>query len=78
MYLSPRVKDFGRIELHTYQAPGSSTEEPVETVVSGGGGGGIGVGVIGLIGGAAVLVGRGNNEQPAAAVQPDEEEKANK
>jgi len=76
MYVSPRVTDFGRIELHTYQAPGSPAE-PGEAVVPGGGGGGIGVGVIGLIGGAAVLAGRGQNEQPAA-VLPDEEEKGNK
>jgi hypothetical protein len=76
MYVSPRVTDFGRIELHTYQAPGSPAE-PGEGELPGSGGGGIGVGVIGLIGGAAVLAGRGQNEQPAA-VLPDEEEKGNK
>ncbi len=77
MYISPRVMDYGRIELHTYQAPGSPPEEPGEPTSSGGGGG-IGVGVFGLIGGAVILAGRGNNEEPAAVVLSGEEEKANK
>jgi len=77
MYALPRVTDLGRIELHTYATPGSPTD-PVEEPTGLGGGGGIGAGVIGLIGGAVVLAGRGNDDQPAAVVPPGEEEKANK
>ena len=72
MYVSPRVTDFGRIELHTYAFPGSS--DPTDEPSSGGAGGGAGLGLIGLIGGAVALAGRGDNNQAAAAVPPDEEE----
>ena len=81
MYVSPRITDFGRIELHTHVFPGSSSEVSEETAVltgestggGSGGGAGLGVGVIGLIGGAIALAGRGDNNQAAAAVPPDEE-----
>lgn len=75
MYVSPRVTDFGRIELHTHAFP-SSTEIPDESSGGGAGGeGGIGVGVIGLIGGAIALVGRGGNDQEVAVAPADEDEK---
>jgi hypothetical protein len=78
MYESPRISDFGRIELHTYQAPGSADDEsPDETPTAAvGGGAGAGVGLIGLIGGALVLAGRSNEDQTTAVVPPGEEEKA--
>jgi hypothetical protein len=75
MYITPRVTDFGRIELHTYQLPGSSSEVEELPTATGGGGGGAGVGLIGLLGGAAVLAGRGSNDQ-AVAASNDEEEKS--
>jgi len=81
MYVAPSLTDFGRIEVHTYALPGSAPEIDETTVTgSSGGGGGMGVGVIGLLGGAAVLAGHGKNDQPVAGVAPDdeEEEKINK
>jgi hypothetical protein len=76
MYLSPRITDFGRIEIHTYAFANSSGDSPDEVVEATGGGGG-GVGLIGLIGGAIALAGRGNDESTAAVPPEDEEEKAN-
>ena len=72
MYVSPRITDFGRIELHTHTFPGSS--DPTAEVTGGGGGAGAGVGLIGLIGGAVALAGPGDDNQAAAAVPPDEVE----
>jgi len=71
-YVSPRITDFGRIELHTHTFPGSS--DPTAEPSGGGVGGGAGVGLIGLIGGAVALAGRGDSNQAAAAVPPEEEE----
>lgn len=76
-YRPPAVSDFGRIELHTYQLPGSgaSIEEPTSITSAGGGGIGAGVGLLGLIGGAAALAGRDGDNQPVAVADNDEEEK---
>ena len=75
MYVSPRIVDFGRIELHTHLLPGSPPDFNEESAIEGGGGGGgIGLGLIGLIGGVAVLAGRGDNDQTEVTAPPDEEE----
>ncbi len=75
-YSSPGITDFGQIDLHTYQLPGSnSIEEPTTVQSAGGGGAGAGVGLLGLVGGAAVLAGRGSGDATAAAAGTDEEEK---
>ena len=74
MYAAPRVTDFGRIELYTHALPGSSNEVPDETTDFGGGGeGGFGL-VVGLLGGVIAIAGRDGDNQPVAAVPPDEEE----
>ena len=72
MYVSPRITDFGRIELHTYAFPGSG-EDPATEPEAGGGGGGAGIGLVGLIGGALVLAGRGSDDESAAVIPPEEE-----
>jgi hypothetical protein len=74
MYASPRIKDLGAVEIHTYQIPSSTpgTDEP--TVSPTGGGGDAGVGLVGLMG-VAVLAGRDNSDQPSAGVTDEEEEK---
>ena len=74
MYVSPRVTDFGRIELHTHALPGSSPEIPDPISDPTGAGGGAGIGLIGLVGGAIILAGRGDDNQPAATVPPEEEQ----
>ena len=77
MYVAPRITDFGRIELHTHALPGSSPDFNEESAIEGGGGGGgggVGLGLIGLIGGVAVLAGRGDNDQTEVTAPPDEEE----
>lgn len=74
MYASPKVTDFGRIEVHTYSLSGSAPEID-ETPITGSTGGGAGIGVLGLVGGAAVLAGRADNGEPAAGVTGDEDEK---
>ena len=73
MYVSPRIADFGRIELHTHTLPGSpDTTVPDPTVEPTGGGAGFGL--IGLVGGVIALAGRGDNNQDAAVIPPDDEE----
>jgi hypothetical protein len=74
MYASPRIRDFGAVEIHTYQIPSSTpgTDEP--TTSAAGGGGDAGVGLIGLMG-AAVLAGRDNSGETTAGVTDEEEEK---
>ena len=73
MYVSPRVTDFGQIDLHTHTLASSPAEiDPTSDPT--GAGGGAGIGLIGLVGGAMILAGRGDDNQPAAATPPDEEE----
>jgi len=71
MYVSPRITDFGRIEVHTYAFPNSG--DPATTPEAGGGGGGAGIGLIGILGGAIALAGRGNDNESAAVIPPEEE-----
>ena len=76
MYVAPRISDFGRIEVHTYSLSGSAPDIE-ETIVTGSGGAGsaAGIGLLGLAGGAALLVGRGNSTEVAAGAVSEEEEK---
>ena len=77
MYEVPTIIDYGQIELHTYALPGSSPEtEEITAVDSAGSGGGAGIGLLGLIGGAAALAGRGDTDQPVAVVTDEEEKQA--
>ena len=71
MYVAPRITDFGRIEVHTYAFPSSG--DPAPAPEAGGGGSGGGIGLIGILGGAIALAGRGNNNESAVIVPPEEE-----
>lgn len=74
MYASPRIKDFGAVEIHTYQIPSSTPGAEEPTTSPTGGGGDAGIGLIGLMG-VGALAGRDNSDQPAAGVAGEEEEK---
>lgn len=75
MYKAPRVKDFGSIDIHTYALPGSSPEVE-ETAVTGGGGiGGASIGLVGLLGAGAAVLGRSGSDEATASIQDEEEKK---
>jgi hypothetical protein len=79
MYVVPKISDFGRIEVHTYSLSGSAPEVDETTATgTGGGGGGGGIGLVGLLGGAAVLAGRGSSTEVVAGADEEEEKQAPK